>query len=105
MMPIMPVVARARRQRGDRPGRGGRRRPAAHGRHALEEHRQPVADGQADQLQHFREERPRATPAWAKGAKGSTSFTIASPTGEGMTDARTFSRLRRCVLVDHFRIV
>jgi hypothetical protein len=25
--------------------------------------------------------------------------------GEGMTDARTFSRLRRCVLVDHFRIV
>jgi acyl-CoA reductase-like NAD-dependent aldehyde dehydrogenase len=40
-----------------------------------------------------------------QGGEGSTSFTIASPTGEGMTDARTFSRLRRCVLVDHFRIV
>ncbi len=40
-----------------------------------------------------------------QGGEGHTSFTIASPTGEGMTDARTFSRLRRCVLVDHFRIV
>jgi acyl-CoA reductase-like NAD-dependent aldehyde dehydrogenase len=36
--------------------------------------------------------------------EGSCSFTIASPTGEGMTSARSFSRLRRCVLVDHFRI-
>ena len=40
-----------------------------------------------------------------EGGEGSTSFTIASPTGEGMTDARTFSRLRRCVVFDHFRIV
>jgi acyl-CoA reductase-like NAD-dependent aldehyde dehydrogenase len=40
-----------------------------------------------------------------EGGEGYTSFSIASPTGEGMTDARTFSRLRRCVLVDHFRIV
>ncbi len=36
--------------------------------------------------------------------EGSCSFTIASPTGEGMTSARSFSRSRRCVLVDHFRI-
>jgi acyl-CoA reductase-like NAD-dependent aldehyde dehydrogenase len=40
-----------------------------------------------------------------EGGEGSTSFTIASPTGEGMTDARTFSRLRRCVVLDYFRIV
>ena len=40
-----------------------------------------------------------------EGGEGHTSFTIASPTGEGMTDARTFSRLRRCVLVDQLRIV
>jgi propionaldehyde dehydrogenase len=39
------------------------------------------------------------------GGEGPTSFTIASPTGEGMTTARTFTRLRRCVLVDYFRIV
>jgi aldehyde dehydrogenase len=39
------------------------------------------------------------------GGEGPTSFTIASPTGEGMTDATSFSRWRRCTLVDHFRIV
>lgn len=36
--------------------------------------------------------------------EGWTSFTIASPTGEGLTGPRSFSRWRRCVLVDHFRI-
>jgi len=40
-----------------------------------------------------------------EGGEGPTSFTIASPTGEGMTDAVSFSRRRRCVMVDHFRIV
>jgi acyl-CoA reductase-like NAD-dependent aldehyde dehydrogenase len=37
--------------------------------------------------------------------EGFTSFTIASPTGEGMTTARSFTRPRRCTLVDSFRIV
>ncbi len=40
-----------------------------------------------------------------EGGEGYTSFSIASPTGEGLTDPRSFSRWRRCVLVDHFRIV
>jgi acyl-CoA reductase-like NAD-dependent aldehyde dehydrogenase len=47
-------------------------------------------------------------PAYAGlgfGGEGFTSFTIASPTGEGLTSARTFTRMRRCVLVDYFRIV
>jgi acyl-CoA reductase-like NAD-dependent aldehyde dehydrogenase len=39
------------------------------------------------------------------GGEGPTSFTIASPTGEGMTTARSFTRVRRCTLVDAFRIV
>ena len=39
------------------------------------------------------------------GGEGYTSFTIASPTGEGLTSARHFARMRRCVLVDYFRIV
>ena len=39
------------------------------------------------------------------GGEGFTSFTIASPTGEGMTNAESFTRLRRCTLVDAFRIV
>ena len=40
-----------------------------------------------------------------EGGSGYTSFTIASPTGDGLTTALTFSRERRCVVVDHFRIV
>ena len=36
--------------------------------------------------------------------EGHCSFTIASPTGEGLTGPRSFSRLRRCTMVDHFRI-
>jgi len=40
-----------------------------------------------------------------EGGEGYTSFSIASPTGEGMTNPRSFSRERRCVLIDHFRII
>jgi propionaldehyde dehydrogenase len=39
------------------------------------------------------------------GGAGFASFTIASPTGEGVTRARTFTRERRCTLVDYFRII
>jgi aldehyde dehydrogenase len=39
------------------------------------------------------------------GGEGYTSFSIASPTGEGLTSAVNFTRLRRCTLVDAFRIV
>lgn len=37
--------------------------------------------------------------------EGYSTFTIASPTGEGLTYARHFTRERRCVLKDYFRIV
>ena len=37
--------------------------------------------------------------------EGFASYTIASPTGEGVTAPRNFVRLRRCVLKDSFRIV
>jgi aldehyde dehydrogenase len=39
------------------------------------------------------------------GGEGWTSMTISTPTGEGVTNARTFIRLRRCTLVGSFRIV
>ena len=39
------------------------------------------------------------------GGEGYTSFSIASPTGEGLTSAKDFTRVRRCTLVDAFRIV
>lgn len=38
------------------------------------------------------------------GGEGYTTFTIAGPTGEGLTSAKTFARKRRCVLVDGFDI-
>lgn len=39
------------------------------------------------------------------GGEGHTTFTIAGPTGEGITSARSFTRKRRCVMADHFRII
>lgn len=47
----------------------------------------------------------RSVDGLAVAGEGYTSFTIASPTGEGLTTPRSFSRWRRCTLVDHFRIV
>ena len=39
------------------------------------------------------------------GGEGHTTFTIAGPTGEGLTSARSFTRYRRCVLSESFRII
>ena len=39
------------------------------------------------------------------GGEGHTTFTIAGPTGEGITSAKSFTRLRRCVLAESFRII
>jgi len=38
------------------------------------------------------------------GGEGFSTYSIAGPTGEGLTSARTFTRQRRCSLVDYFRI-
>lgn len=37
--------------------------------------------------------------------EGYTTLTIAGTTGDGLTSARTFTRERRCVLIDQFRII
>jgi len=37
--------------------------------------------------------------------EGFTTLTIATPTGEGLTSARSFTRLRRCTLSGSFRII
>jgi len=39
------------------------------------------------------------------GGEGTLTFTIATPTGEGITTARTFTRKRRCTLKRYFHIV
>ena len=38
------------------------------------------------------------------GGEGYCSFTIAGPTGEGITSARSFARRRRCVLVGDLNV-
>jgi acyl-CoA reductase-like NAD-dependent aldehyde dehydrogenase len=37
--------------------------------------------------------------------EGYTTLTIATPTGEGLTSAKSFVRFRRCTLSDSFRII
>ncbi|MCA8991861.1 MAG: aldehyde dehydrogenase [Planctomycetaceae bacterium] len=39
------------------------------------------------------------------GGEGYLSFSIATPTGEGVTNPLTFTRVRRCVMVDELRVV
>lgn len=39
------------------------------------------------------------------GGEGHATLTIATPTGEGLTSARSFTRQRRCVLKGDFRII
>lgn len=38
------------------------------------------------------------------GGEGYLSYSVATPTGEGITNPRTFCRVRRCVMVDNLRI-
>lgn len=38
------------------------------------------------------------------GGEGYLSYSIATPTGEGITNPKTFTRVRRCVMVDNLRI-
>ena len=46
-----------------------------------------------------------AIAAIGAGGEGWTTMTISTPTGEGVTNALTFTRKRRCTAVDSFRIV
>jgi len=46
-----------------------------------------------------------STAGLGVGGEGASTYSIASPTGEGITTARTFTRMRRCTMVDYLRIV
>ena len=39
------------------------------------------------------------------GGEGYLSYSIATTTGEGITTPKTFTRVRRCVMVENLRIV
>jgi aldehyde dehydrogenase len=45
-----------------------------------------------------------STAGLGLGGEGYLSYSIAAPTGEGVTNPGTFTRLRRCVMVDNLRI-
>ena len=39
------------------------------------------------------------------GGEGYLSYSIATPTGEGVTNPLTFTRQRRCLMIDDLRII
>jgi aldehyde dehydrogenase len=39
------------------------------------------------------------------GGEGYLSYSVATTTGEGITTPKTFTRVRRCVMVENLRIV
>jgi len=45
-----------------------------------------------------------STAGLGLGGEGYLSYSIATPTGEGVTNPKTFTRVRRCVMVDNLRI-
>jgi aldehyde dehydrogenase len=45
-----------------------------------------------------------STAGLGLGGEGYLSYSIATPTGEGVTNPRTFTRARRCVMVEELRI-
>lgn len=63
-----------------------------------------TAMGRAMNCSIFVANGPNVSGLGAKG-EGFTSFTIASPTGEGLTRPRTFSRIRRLSLIGSLRVV
>lgn len=104
MMPIMPVVRVKDVQEGIRLAveveQGNRHTAIMHSTHV--EHM--TAFARAVQTTIFVKNGP-SYAGIGLGGEGHTAFTIAGPTGEGLTSARTFTRQRRCTLVESFRII
>lgn len=104
MMPIMPIVRVRNVQEGIRLGveveQGNRHTAITHSTNVDN----MTAFARAVQTTIFVKNGP-AYAGIGLGGEGHTSFTIAGPTGEGMTSARSFTRQRRCTLVEGFRII
>lgn len=104
MMPIMPIVRVKDVEEGIRFAveveQGNRHTAMMHSTHV--EHM--TAFARAVQTTIFVKNGP-SFAGIGLGGEGHTSFTIAGPTGEGLTSARTFTRQRRCTLVESFRII
>ena len=104
MMPIMPIVRVENVRQGIRLGveveQGNRHTAIMHSTNVDN----MTAFARAVQTTIFVKNGP-AYAGIGLGGEGHTSFTIAGPTGEGLTSARTYTRQRRCALVESFRII
>jgi propionaldehyde dehydrogenase len=104
MMPVMPIVRVKDVQEGIRFGveveQGNRHTAIMHSTNVDN----MTAFARAVQTTIFVKNGP-AYSGIGLGGEGHTAFTIAGPTGEGLTSARTFTRQRRCTLVEGFRII
>jgi len=104
MMPILPIVRVKNVQEGIRLGveveQGNRHTAIMHSTNVDN----MTAFARAIQTTIFVKNGP-AYAGIGLGGEGHTAFTIAGPTGEGLTSARTFTRQRRCALVESFRII
>jgi propionaldehyde dehydrogenase len=104
MMPIMPIVRVRNVEEGIAFGveveQGNRHTAIMHSTHVDN----MTAFARAVQTTIFVKNGP-AYAGIGMGGEGHTAFTIAGPTGEGLTSARTFTRIRRCTLVESFRII
>lgn len=104
MMPVLPVVRVKNFEEGLRLAveveQGNRHTAVMHSTHV----ERMTALARAIQTTIFVKNGP-SYAGIGLGGEGHTSFTIAGPTGEGLTSARTFTRQRRCTLVESFRII
>ena len=104
MMPFVPFVRVPRRRRGDRQGQALRARLPPHGIIHSNNVRNMTKMGRAMDTTLFVKNGP-CMASLGLGGEGYLSFSIATPTGEGVTTPLTFTRERRCSLIDDLRIL
>jgi propionaldehyde dehydrogenase len=104
LMPILPVVRVA-----DLDEALARAKQAEHGcRHSAMMHSESVSNMSRVAREIETTIFVKNAPSYAGlgfGGEGFATMSIAGPTGEGLTSARTFTRQRRCVLAGAFRII
>jgi len=104
LMPILPIVRVKDLEEGLRKAKS-----AEHGyRHSAYMHSESVSNMSLVAREIETTIFVKNAPSYAGlgfGGEGFTTLSIAGPTGEGLTSARSFTRQRRCVLAGAFRIV
>ena len=104
MMPFVPFVRVPNVDRGDRAGEEVRARLPPHGDPPLARTSAMTKMGQAMDSTLFVVNGP-STAGLGLGGEGYSEFSIATPTGEGVTTPLTFCRQRRTAIVGGMRFV